>query len=187
MQGRLFSQQWVSVDGFTCDDPRWLTRPGPGGWQPSAPLMEAAQVTVMMASAVILDAPALVSLCPPDQSTRPLRGPLSGKRLWVCGDVDGVALPPGARALCDSGQTVEALLTQGLDLWLWGGPALLAQMMRDHQLAELELFTLPIVLGKGTRWLDLSDRPAGQGLDLIACEAFPCGTVRTHYACRSGV
>ena len=106
--------------------------------------------------------------------------PYSGKAAYVMARGVMGGLPDGARAWAHGAAAlVPRLRAEALDVWVVGGPEVLADFIATGVLDSLTLFVMPVVLGEGVAlW-----RPetGGTGLELADAALVGDGVVRLDY------
>lgn len=89
-------------------------------------------------------------------------------------------LPPGLPPQVAAAADPDAVAARHPDAFVDGGAETIRQFIDRGLIAEMRLFTLPILLGAGIR-LFAPGAPARQAWRLEATRSFPCGTVETRY------
>lgn len=97
-------------------------------------------------------------------SRRSLTQPPEGVEAWK-GDVVSLA---------------RHLATQEEQVWVVGGGKLIAGLLAEGAITELDLFTMPILLGSGIA-LFAGGHPPAQKLSLLETRNWPNGVVRLRY------
>jgi dihydrofolate reductase len=106
--------------------------------------------------------------------------PYAGKAAYVMARGVVADLPDGARTWAHGAAALlPRLRAEALDVWVVGGPEVLADFIAARGLDALTLFVMPLVLGRGVAlW-----RPetAGTRLDLADAALLDGGVVRLDY------
>jgi dihydrofolate reductase len=107
--------------------------------------------------------------------------PYAGKRTVVLTSRAELPARPGVEAYGGDLRRLLAQLraeTPG-DIWLMGGGQTLRGFLDDELVDELDLFIVPLLLGRGLRLFAEAGRPTA--LRLAAHQAYPSGVVRLLY------
>jgi dihydrofolate reductase len=106
--------------------------------------------------------------------------PYAGKAAYVMARGVVPDLPDGARAWAHGAAALQPRLrAEALDVWVVGGPEVLADFIEAGAIDTLTLFVMPVVLGRGVPlW-----RPetGGTRLDLVDAALLEGGVVRLDY------
>lgn len=107
--------------------------------------------------------------------------PYAGKRCLVLSR-GGIAQPPaGVEAWKGDAASLAAhLATLPERIWVVGGGRLIAGLLAEGAIAEFDLFTMPVLLGRGIP-LFAGGHPPAQTLRLLETRAWPNGVVRLRY------
>lgn len=106
--------------------------------------------------------------------------PYAGKAAYVMARGVMAELPDGARAWAHgAGALLPRLRAEALDVWVVGGPEVLADFIAAKALDSLTLFVMPVVLGRGVAlWLP---ETGGTALELADAALLAGGVVRLEY------
>lgn len=164
-----------SVDGFCAD------AAGGVGWLDAfEPPGDGADAFQMMADALVMGRGTY------DQvrgfAGRGIRWPYAGKRCFVLtGRPLEDAPPPGVQAVPDLDGLLARLRQRGGAVWLVGGPATVRGFLDAGALDEIEVFIVPVLLGRG---LSMLGAASGHGLIVLEQETYRNGMVRLLYGVR---
>ncbi|GAB3446012.1 dihydrofolate reductase family protein [Insolitispirillum peregrinum] len=91
--------------------------------------------------------------------------------------------PPGVRATGDLQATVRQARQAGRTVWICGGRSVIAPLLAAGLIDEVELYTVPVILGRGIPLWE----PGAQRYrwDLLSVEGFRNGLVRSCYQPRN--
>ena len=108
--------------------------------------------------------------------------PYAGKRCLVLSK-RGIAHPPaGVEAWKGDLATLATHLAALQErVWVVGGGKLIAGLLAEGAITELDLFTMPVLLGRGIP-LFAGGHPPAQKLTLLDSQTWPNGVVRLRYA-----
>ena len=117
-----------------------------------------------------------------DQVLRFGEWPYAGKICWVLSR-RGIANPPPGVAVWtgDAASLAERLTTLEGRVWVVGGGRLIAGLLAEGAITELDLFTMPVLLGRGIA-LFAGGHPPASPLRLMETRNWPNGVVRLRYA-----
>ncbi len=106
--------------------------------------------------------------------------PYAGKAAYVIARGVMTDLPDGARAWAHGAAALlPRLRAEALDVWVVGGPEVLADFIAAKALDALTLFVMPVVLGRGVAlWLP---EAGGTALELADAALLGGGVVRLDY------
>lgn len=116
-----------------------------------------------------------------DQVLRFGAWPYGGKRCLVLSR-RGIAHPPEGVEAWRGDLALLAAHLAGLKerVWVVGGGKLIAGLLAEGALTELDLFVMPLLLGRGTP-LFAGGHPPAQTLTLLETQSWPNGVVRLRY------
>ncbi|UPY36551.1 dihydrofolate reductase family protein [Sediminicoccus sp. KRV36] len=108
--------------------------------------------------------------------------PYAGKPCLVLSR-SGIANPPeGVAAWKGDAASLATHLAQLKErVWVVGGGKLIAGLLAEGAVTELDLFTMPVLLGRGIP-LFAGGHPPAQKLSLLDTQTWPNGVVRLRYA-----
>lgn len=108
--------------------------------------------------------------------------PYEGKRCLVLSH-RGIAHPPeGVEAWKDDLASLAAHLRAAKQrVWVVGGGKLIAGLLAEGAITELDLFVMPVLLGRGVPLFAGAHPPPGR-LKLLDTQTWPNGVVRLRYA-----
>jgi len=107
--------------------------------------------------------------------------PYAGKRCLVLSR-RGIAHPPeGVEAWTGNAASLAMHLAEVNErVWVVGGGKLIAGLLTEGAITELDLFTMPVLLGRGVP-LFAGGHPPAQKLRLLETRTWPNGVVRLRY------
>ena len=106
--------------------------------------------------------------------------PYEGKDVIVVTSRRLTGAPRGVRAFSGAPKALARQLSGG-DMWVLGGAALFNAMLWAGHIERLELFVIPIVLGRGLRLFQPTPESGTIDLKLRATEQHPIGMVEITY------
>ena len=108
--------------------------------------------------------------------------PYAGKRCLVLSRRGIANPPPGVEAWRGDAASLAAHLAalEGR-VWVVGGGRLIAGLLAEGAITELDIFTMPVLLGRGIP-LFAGGHPPALSLTLLETRAWPNGVVRLRYA-----
>lgn len=90
-------------------------------------------------------------------------------------------LPQDAPANVTAANDIHAVAQKHPDAFVDGGPRTIAQFLAAGYIRRADIFTLPVLLGRGVRLFDGAAAPQSRW-ELVATRRFPCGAVGCAYS-----
>lgn len=90
-------------------------------------------------------------------------------------------LPEDAPANVTASNDIHTIAARHPDAFVDGGPRTIAQFLEAGYIRQANIFTLPILLGRGIRLFDGLVAPKSRW-ELMAMRRFPCGAVGNTYS-----